>query len=427
MTLSPPRALDERFQRIADGHYVLTAPEGLNTDLVIDHVRRERYQLYGELSVYCGLSGVQTVNSILFVANANLSSLRERDSIARSLNDRTHSKAIDLPKWRALVDELSIRVHAAEKIGDPAVVLRDVTTRGPERWVRTLGFQLPERSPSMLFGDGDGLKTMSADAIAVDVALQGINTAIVDWEMTEAEHAERVAKICAARGVPVPANIVYLNCTRPLIHERDRVAETFHQHQTRYAIFDSVAFAVHDKAEGSEAPLAYFREIRRFGLGSLHIAHTTKGDGSDQKPFGSAFWYNSVRALWYAKRAEASVDPDACEVGFYPRKFNFGARPKPLALRFTFTETAIDVRPIDVADVESLASALSLRDRIKHVLQRGARTIPDIASELDADHDSVKRTINRYAGTHAKVILFAKIPSADGQQRIGLTDLRRVQ
>jgi hypothetical protein len=416
----PPSALDDRFSRPSDGQYVLSAPDGLNTDLVLDHVRRERHQLYAELTVYCGLSGIQTFNSILFNATINLSSLRERDVIARSLAERTHSAAIDVKRWRTLVDELAIRTQHAERIGTPAVVLRDVNRRTDSRFLRAFRFPLPESAPAMIFSDGDMLKTMTADAIAVVLARQGINVAIVDWEMTEAEHAERVWRISAGN---VPDNIVYLNCARPLVYERDRVAETIQTHQSQYVIYDSAAFGCHDKPESADAALAYFREVRRLGTGSLHIAHTTKGEGSDQKPFGSTFWFNSVRALWYAKRAEASSDPAVTEVGFYPRKFNFGAKPQSLALRFTFTDTTTAVEPFDVTDVESLATGLSLRDRIKHALQGGSRTIPELATDLDADPNSVRRAIDRYAGK-AKVVLFTKMPGTDGEQRVGLADWR---
>lgn len=416
------RADDDRFERIADGHYILTAPELLNTDLEIDQVRRERYQLYGELTVHTGLRGAQTFGrGILFTASINLSSLRDRNTLAMQLQGRTQTPEIDAPKWRALVDELCIRTNEAERTGSSAVRLCDVPARGQERWLRAQGFTLPERSPAMIFSDGDTLKTYTADVIAVDLAWQGINVGVFDWEMEDIEHADRVRRACAGR--PVPENIVYLDCSRPLVHERDRIATTVHEHQLRYAIFDSAAFACHDKPEAADAALVYFREIRQLGLGSLSIAHCTKGEASDQKPFGSAFWFNSVRALWYAKRAEPGLDPSVVEVGFYPRKFNFGARPTAHALRFTFGDDVTGVSQIEPADVESLAAGMSIRERIRGVLRAGARTIPEIAEELGANVDSVKRTVNRYADG-SKSPLFLRVPGVDGVARIGLIDRR---
>ena len=402
-----------RFQRIGEGHYVLNVPE-LSTDLEVDHVRRDRYELRAELTAYCGLAGVATVGGVLFSASINLSSLRDRDAIARTLQARTGTHKIDLARWRDVVDELAIRTRQAEQTGTPAVLLRDVKRRAPDEWYRALGFVLPIRHAAMLFGDGDTLKTYTSDAIAVDLARQRHRVGLVDWEMTDEEHQARVQHLDPEQ----VDRIAYLSCTRPLIHERDRVARMIHDHALDYLVFDSVGFGCHDKPEAAESAMAYFREVRSFGLGSFHIAHTNKGDASDQKPFGSTFWFNAVRALWFAKRAEAGADPATVEIGCYPRKFNLGARPHAFALRFTFAATATSVQTIAATDVESLATNLSIRERIRHTLSSGARTIADLAIELEQKPDSVKRIVNRHlAGNRgAKVVLFCRT----SDDRIGL-------
>ena len=106
---------DHDFKRVGDGQYQFTVTD-LNTEFHVQHVRRERYQLYGEVSVYCGLKGVQTYNGLLFTADVNLSRLSDRDQLARSLASRTNSQA-DANRWASIVSELSARVKQAEDVG----------------------------------------------------------------------------------------------------------------------------------------------------------------------------------------------------------------------------------------------------------------------------------------------------------------------
>jgi hypothetical protein len=270
----------ERFERLGDGHYELAARGALNTTLVIKHARRERYQLYGELTVYCGLPNVATIRGVLFTANANLSSLRDRDGIAGALQARVRGS--DTATWRGLLDELAIHVAEAERTGDPGVLLKDVPVIGRtnERLIRPRGFALPELLPAMLFGDGDTFKTYTADAIAVDFARRGMPTAIVDAEMTVDTHVDRVHLLTEGR---IPDGLLYIAATRPLIHERDRIAEDFRKHGIKYAVFDSVAFLCHDKPEAADSAMSYFRAIRSLGpIGSIHLAHTTKAEDGDR-------------------------------------------------------------------------------------------------------------------------------------------------
>ncbi len=412
------RADADRFQRIGEGHYVLSVAD-LNTDLEANHVRIDRHDLRAVVTVHCGLAGVTPTNGVLFFASTNLSSVRDRDSLARMLQTRTSTHEINTDRWRAVVDELSIRTQQAEETGSPAILLSNVKPRGGEKWLRVLGFTLPVRHPAMVFGDGDTLKTYTSDAIAVDFARQGHRVGLVDWEMSEDEHQERVMRLD-----PLQAeHIAYLFCTRPLIHERDRVAQMRHDYQLDHLVFDSVGLACHDKPEAAESAMAYFRAVRSIGVGSFHIAHTTKGDGNDRRPFGSTFWFNAVRALWFAKRAEAGADARVVDIGLYPRKFNLGAAQRPFALRFTFDAERTHVRQIEAADVQSLASGLSIKERIKHLLKSGAKTVPQIAEELEQKPESVKRTINRHLASNqaAKVILFTRT----GDDRIGLADAWR--
>ncbi|MPZ18107.1 MAG: hypothetical protein GEV06_09375 [Luteitalea sp.] len=317
---------DRSFARIEDAHYVLSVPN-LGIVLDIEHVRVERHQMHGELTVLCELPGARTFNNVLITGDYNLSSTAARSSLVRYLAPPNNARGVSDIDWDSLLLELSCRAIDAERAGSPAVLLRDVQPRGAEEWHHVFGFALPRRHPAMIFGDGDTLKTYTAGAIAVELARRDVRVGIVDWEMTEEEHQARVARLDAAQ----LDRIAYLSCARPLVHERDRVARMIRDHRLNYLLCDSVGFGCHEKLEAAESPMVYFRAVRSLGLGSLHIAHVTKSDTSDDqkpagasKPFGSAYWFNSVRALWFAKRADDGLDRSVIDVGFYPRKYNLG-------------------------------------------------------------------------------------------------------
>jgi hypothetical protein len=395
---------DERFERISDSRYVLNLPD-VSTDLEVDHVRRDRSeQLVGEVTVHCGLSGVRTVNGVLLTASINLSNLRDRYALGRAIGDRTSTQKIAGSVWAAHIDELATRVHQAERTGAGVVNLREVARPSAE-------LLLPKHHPAIFFGDGDALKTYIGLHVLSQLRKAGVRTGIADWELQAPDHRERGERLDGEA-----PDVIYIPCTRPLVYEADRIARAIHEHALDYLLIDSAAPACQGGPENSEAAQGFFQVLRVFNIGTLTIAHTNRSEQSDQKPFGSVFWFNLARAIWYVKRADVSAH-GSIEIGLYPRKFNLGAPQRPAAFRFTFTDTATVVTAANIADVESLASKLPLKDRIVNTLKNGARSIAEIASAIpDTDPDSISRTIRRYSGDTARVCLFTRL----ADDRIGV-------
>src|SRR5689334_10070269 len=73
------------FRAIGDDRYLL-AIEAAGIEIEIDRLRRERFELIGELSVRCDLPGARTVNRVLSAADFNLSSARSRQERAKLLS-----------------------------------------------------------------------------------------------------------------------------------------------------------------------------------------------------------------------------------------------------------------------------------------------------------------------------------------------------
>jgi len=177
--------------------------------------------------------------------------------------------------------------------------------------------------------------------------------------------------------------------------EVDSLRAGVRQHKIDFAIFDSVAFACDGPPEAAEVASRYFRAVREIGVGSLHIAHVNRSEHADQKPFGSTFWHNGARSTWFVQAAESVGDDKTLRLGFFNRKANLGPNHRPVGYLVNFSDNRTEYRRVDVADTPELAEKLTIRQRMQHLLKRGARTPDEIATALDVKVDSVRKVVDR--------------------------------
>ncbi len=310
-------SVPKSFLTLGYGHYQLVvAAYGIRFDL--DRLRRERGELVGELSVSCSLPGVPTVDGTLSVADFNVSSIRTRSDRAKILAQRApHASEVD---WLALLEEMCQRTITAERAGTPPISLRDIA-RPPREETWTIdGISLLPRHPAILFGDGGTAKSYLALYLLGTLARCGVKVGLFDWELAPEDHRDRLERLF---GADMP-DITYVRCERPLVHETDGLRRTIRDAQLEYVVFDSIAFACDGPPEAAEVAGAYYRALRQLGtFGSLHIAHITKGEGGEHKPFGSAFWHNGARATWHMRMDQAMFD-GALPLTVSPKKCNLG-------------------------------------------------------------------------------------------------------
>jgi len=383
-------SLPREFRAWGDDRYSF-AVNDLGISIEVDRLRRERGELIGELSVRCELPGARVVNGAsLSVADLNLSSARSRGERAKLLAGRANIKDLD---WLGLVEDFCQRVLDAERVGLPAVDLREVPRPDlNEATYEADGFAVPKDHPTIIFGDGGTCKSLFALRFAGRLSERGIRVGYFDWELGPGDHRDRLERLF---GDTMP-RILYARCERPLIYEADRLRRIVRENGIGYAIFDSVAFASDGPPESAEIAGKYFRAVRQIGIGSLHIAHITKGENSDKRPFGSAFWHNGARSTWFIQLAEGGGDSDSLQVGLFNRKSNLGRLRPPLGYAIRFEEDRTLFRRADVADNAELAVQMTIRQRMAHMLKGGAYNYDRIAEELEADIDTVKRTARRY-------------------------------
>jgi hypothetical protein len=376
------------FEQDIGNRYRLVIPES-RISIEVDRLRRESNELIGELCVRCDLPGVPTYGGSVSIADFNLSSARARSERARLLETRAHTKGLD---WAGHLEEFCQRSLAAERMGLPAVDLRDMDRPGPDDSIFIEGVKLPRRHPSILFGDGGAAKSYIGLYLAGRLVQQGFNVALFDWELAGEDHRDRLERIF---GSMMP-KVYYARCERALVHEGDRLLRIVRDNKIDFAIFDSIAFACDGPPESAEIAGRYFRAVRQVGIGSLHIAHITKSEGGDQKPFGSVFWHNGARATYFVTLSNSSQDGKTLSVGLFNRKTNLGALNAPAGFTIEFTNDRTYFTKANPADTPDLAEKMTVRQRMDHLLRGGALAIEDIAKEIEAEPATISRTVRRY-------------------------------
>lgn len=400
------------FRELGEGVYSLAFAD-YGVEFTADRLRRERHELYCELSVACGILGSRAIDGVLSVGSFNLSSPSAGHQRAKLLAER--ARAAGVP-WLSMVEELRQYVLTADRRGEPSISLRTVEKLAAhETEHQLLGLSFPAHHPSILFGDGGTAKSFLALHLAAERAAAGERVLYLDWELSPFTHRHRLEMITGA----LMPDVRYARVDRPLVHDVDRIRRIVRQDGITYAILDSVGYGTAGAPESAEAAMDFCRAARQLGVGSLWLAHVTKGEQGDQRPFGSAFWHNSARATWNLKLASASPDGQSLHLAAFHRKSNLGRLRAPVGIRVEFADERVSFTNVDVTTIEEVASSLPLWQRIKGLVAAGPLTLADIGAELKHDNvESLDRVVRRYRN------LFTKVAGKDGVVRVALVERR---
>lgn len=399
------------FKAVSEGEYVAAVPE-CSVEFRVTRLRYERHELHGELQVCCGLVGARVFDDATISASTmNFSSAQTRQNHGKRLAERARTNGkVD---WVGLLEELCVRVLSAERAGQPAVILSHVPAGTAEPVITIAGYPIYTRHHQIDFGDGGTAKSLYALWRGGKLEAEGERVALFDWELDVLTHRHRLEQLFGGRSMP---SIRYVRCDRPLVHEVERLRRIILDEEITYGIFDSVGFACDGPPEAAESALTYFRAVRQLRIGGLHIAHVSKADNGDQRPFGSAFWHNSARSTWFVKAANS--EPGRLTIGLLNRKANLGPLQPALAYTFVFSPDHIEVTQVAPASVDELVDSLPTWQRLKDALRGGPRTLASLAEELSAKVDTLDKAVKRKSG------LFTRVLSDDGVQRIALVERR---
>lgn len=403
------------FTVLPAGRYHFEIPEYATTFEAHRLHWENNFELKGDLTVRCAIPGAHADQGTLSWGTFTFTSTTARHTLAKRLAARAATEEIN---WDDLIESFCYRVRDAEQVGEPAVLLADVPDPPADDVYVVERLQLPKTVASMFFGDGDSLKSTLALYVAGTLAKTGVTVGFFDWELNKAQQKRRYRQLF---GEEMPGDLVYAECTRPLIVEADRLARIVGNLHLDFAVFDSVVPACGSKPEDADQAASYFRAVRNIGgpaFTSLHIAHITKSENGDAKPFGSVFWSNLIRQSWFVK-AEEPQPGEAITIGLYPRKHNLGPKGVAIGFAVSFLEDQIAIWPTDLNEIPELAGRLPLWQRMMAALKKGPQTVAYLAEALEAKPNSIEQAALRGRQT------FTKVMGMDGVQRISLVERRR--
>lgn len=373
--------------------YKLEIPE-FSLIVEVDRIRRESHELIGELCIRCSLPGVRTYDGILSAADFNFSGARARTERAKMLSGRC-GKELSGIDWQGILEEFCQRVLSSERKGQPAIDLRTMERPTLDDTIKVQGIIVPKRHPTIIFGDGGAAKSYISLYLAGMMANEGIKVAIFDWELAGEDHRDRLERIF---GKFMP-KILYARCERPLTHEVDRLRRIVKEGEIEYCFYDSIAFACDGPPESAEIAGKYFRALRQIGPGCMNIAHITKGENGDQKPFGSAFWHNGARSTWYACLVDDSGNGNNMTLGLFNRKSNLAKIQLPIGYKISFDDNRTIFERCNPSINPDLASKMTIKQRLVYVLKNGSMPLDQVYEYIGGNPDSVDKTIRRHKDT----------------------------
>lgn len=394
--------------------------EDAHVVLEFEHLRNSRSDLSAEVRVGTNLPGYGPL--LLGPKSLNILSERTQGQWASTLKTRC-----DVVKdWDGILMEACQLVLLAHRAGEPSVALGDIPR--PEAGTWLINGLVLNRLPVILFGDGSAGKSLIALAIAESIqrgdrAYLGMlpseraNVMLLDWEYDGWEHAIR-SRAITGEG----STIRYRRMFGPLADQVEAIEKEIDEHNIRLLIIDSAAYACGGKPEDSEQTNRLFDALRALNIGSLIIAHETKGAGiigNHDKPFGSVYWHNGARATWFVQKQQDEQDLEGktvLHIGLFNKKTNQGRLMRPLGWQVQVKSNEsgemleCSFSKVDVRDIEGLRETTSLRQQITRVTEQGRWTKRQIWEELNTlDHpvkeNSVGKAVDRMEKARQLVVV----------------------
>lgn len=379
-------------------------------EITIDHIRRSRGELSGELVVNAAV--VPVSRGRIHRASFNVSSSVTRERLAKTLKDRSR---VDLP-WADLLEEFCAAVLESEREGAPVVTIGAL---GPAPMAGYLIDPfLPEGKPTIIYAAGGTGKSYLAIlcAVAVQSGTRVLNWAVrqgnvlyLDWETDPWDIDERVRRVSAGLGLNDVPPIRYRQSVGPLDESVEQIANFVSDERIQLVIVDSIGMASNhpgDRGPAEESAVRLFTAFRHLKSTVLAIDHVS-GDaiGSDDpvlKAYGSIYKMNLARSAWEMKGSIGHAGSG--HIALYHRKHNNTAALEPIGIRVTHDPGMVKFDAEEITE-PGLVKGLSHTARITRELTNGAMTVNDLADALEMTADKVRTYLNR--GRNG---LFVKLP-----------------
>lgn len=313
--------------------------------------------LLGELSVVNDRPDPETgERGLISWGSFRVGDRGDLQNLTRVLEERTPLAARD---WHRMLTEASVLVHRSFFAGGAWL---DLGTHEPAAVRFAIKDLIPIGETSIVYGDGASLKSWSAEAMLVAIALgrpigpfvplvQG-PVLYLDWETSPDEHHDRVRRICAGVGVDfaalAPGLFTYRQMDHAYVEAAPAVKRGVEERKIVAVVFDSIAWAIGGDVE-PKMVIPYMNAVRELGPGvtRLIISHVSKAgaeaakQGGQAREYGSVFVRNAARSSWEIKRTEAIEDGSRVALALHHRKVNRGKEQPTVYVRVDFDDAVV--------------------------------------------------------------------------------------
>jgi hypothetical protein len=269
---------------------------------------------------------------------------------------------------------------------------------------------VPERFPTVLYGDGGTAKTTTVLHLAQSVVRgaaewlghkinRRTDALFIDFELDLEEQLRRAYEVAHGLGFTAPPDeLHYLNAAGHRARDVfDHALEFCKDREVGLVIVDSLGVAMEGDAELSRDVLQFVREVldpfRAQRITPLIVDHQAKlqsGERYQSKTmFGSVYKSNSVRSMFQVEvreREEAGL-----KLTLRHKKTNFGALLDPFGarIRWEYDKTMLSRDELSHGELAE-EGTMNVSDRILHALEEGSAYPEDLAATVDANHRTVK-------------------------------------
>lgn len=272
---------------------------------------------------------------------------------------------------------------------------------------------VPEKYPTVWYGDGGSAKSMLTLSFGVAVAGdariwlgRAVSTAPViyaDFELDQDEQNRRVRRIVKGLGLTrPPQDLYYLPALgyRPVDALGAAYAEC-EKHGARLLIMDSFGPALQGDSEAARDIIGFFGKVlepfRALGVAVLIIDHQARQQAGEKyqnkSAFGSVYKTNLTRSVVQIEATERGEDHVCLRLRH--KKHNFGRLADPFGAKITFGESVIvESQQLDEADLAE-EGTLNSTDRVKLALNEEPAFADDLVERTGLALGTVKNALTK--------------------------------
>lgn len=327
----------------------------------------------------------------------NLGRGSDRGALAKAMAERCP----EIVGWRTFLDEACFEIAKAFRVGEGSEA---IVGAPPDRQSWLVPGLIPTGEATLIYGDGDSLKSLTALALAW-AGRRGeplspawrvaplTRVLFLDWESSAREARARWWGLCQGAGIDSLSGVVYRRMRVPLIDAIEGVAAEVIEGGFDLVLVDSFAPACGAGPEKPDTVVPLFNAFRALPCTKLVIAHVTHASAANpdtpSRPYGSVFVRNLARSTIEARADDPSPLDGSVRVVYTHTKNNAGARRAPSALRWAF-----DRGSITVSGTESAGEA-TLGARILALLRGTRMDGPELAGALGEDGAIIRAELHR--------------------------------